>query len=532
MLEYRLLGPLEVAGDRVVQLGGPKQRATLALLLLNPNRVVPVDRLADDLYAGAAPVTALKQVQRQISELRKALGSTSAIETRSPGYTIRLAPEQLDLTVFERLTAEALDAHEPEQAADLLRRALGLWRGPPLADLTYEPFARAPIERLEELRLAALERRIEADLALGRHAELVGELEELLVDHPLREQLREQLMLALYRSGRQAEALHAYRRARELLVREFGIEPAPALQQLERRILVQDPALDVPPAAPRRLGTSVAADRSVLVVGAAEDDLEPPLSLAEPLAASGRELIVARLIADERELGRAAAVLNARCAALGGVARAAAFTSPDAPADVIRLSAAYDVELVLLPAPDALDAAPLAPDLAEILERSAADIAVVSGGAADWSAGAGVVVPFGGAENDWAALELGAWLASAGSAPLRLLGTRADPRSGRRDASRLLASASLAVQRLSGVMSEPLLIEASEGALAASVEPATVVVVGISPRWRAEGIGASRRALVRRAGPPVVLVRGGLRPGGLAPAASRTRFTWSLVAPS
>jgi DNA-binding SARP family transcriptional activator len=531
VLEYRLLGPLEVAGDRVVQLGGPKQRATLALLLLNANRVVSVDRLADDLYGGAAPVTALKQVQRQISDLRKALGSTSTIETRSPGYTIRLVPEQLDLSMFERLTAEALDAGEPEQAVDLLRQALALWRGPPLADLTYEPFARAPIERLEELRLAALEQRIEADLALGRHAELAGELEELLVDNPLRERLREQLMLALYRSGRQAEALHAYRRARELLVRELGIEPAPALQQLERRILAQDPALDVPPA-PRRLGTSAGADRSVLVVAAAEDDLEPALSLAEPLAASGRELIVARLLADERELGRAAGALNARCAALGGVARAAAFTSPDAPADVIRLATAYDVELVLLAAPDEFDAAPLPPDLAEILERSAADIAVVSGGAADWSAGAGVVVPFGGAEHDWAALELGAWLASAGSAPLRLLGTRADPRSGRRDASRLLASASLAVQRLSGVMSEPLLIEASEDALAASVEPATVVVAGISPRWRAEGIGASRRALVRRAGPPVVLVRGGLRPGGLAPAASRTRFTWSLVAPS
>jgi hypothetical protein len=270
----------------------------------------------------------------------------------------------------------------------------------------------------------------------------------------------------------------------------------------------------------------------VLVVAATEDDLELPLSLAEPLAATGRELIVARLIADERELGRAAAALNARCAALGGVARAAAFTSPNAPADVIRLATAYDVELVLLPAPDEFDAPLLPPDLAEILERSPADVAIVSGSAADWSAGAGVFVPFGGAEHDWAALELGAWLASAGSAPLRLLGTRADPRSGRRDASRLLASASLAVQRLSGVMSEPLLIEASEGALAASVEPATVVVAGISPRWRAEGIGASRRALVRRAGPPVVLVRGGLRPGGLAPAASRTRFTWSLVAPS
>jgi DNA-binding SARP family transcriptional activator len=157
VLEYRLLGPLEVAGDRVVRLGGPKQRSTLALLLLNANRVVSVDRLADALYAGAAPVTALKQVQRQISDVRKTLGSASTIETRSPGYTIRLTSEQLDLTMFELLTAEADDAREPEQAAELLRQALGLWRGSPLADLTYEPFARAPIERLDELRLAALE---------------------------------------------------------------------------------------------------------------------------------------------------------------------------------------------------------------------------------------------------------------------------------------------------------------------------------------------------------------------------------------
>jgi DNA-binding SARP family transcriptional activator len=535
VLEFRILGPLEVVEERgPIRLGGAKQRATLAILLLSANRVVSVDRLADDLYAGAAPVTALKQVQRQVSELRKALRLASAIETRSPGYAIRLAPAQLDLTIFERVAAdgaEALAAGEAQRAAELLRRALGLWRGPPLADLSYESFAQAAIERLEEIRLAALEHRIEAELKIGRESELVGELEQLVAEHPLRERFRAQLMLALYRSGRQAEALEAYRRAREALVEGFGIEPTTVLQQLERQILVQDPALDARPAASERLEISAAGDRSVLVVAAAEDDLEPPLSLAEPLAASGRELIVARLIADERELGRAAAALNARCAALGGVARAAAFTSPDAPADVIRLATAYDVELVLLPAPDALDAATLPPDLAEVLERSAADIAVTSG-AADWSAGAGVFVPFGGAEHDWAALELGAWLASAGNAPLRLLGTRADARSGRRDASRLLASASLAVQRLSGVTSEPLLIEASETALAASIEPATVVVAGISPRWRAEGIGASRRALVRRAGPPVVLVRGGLRPGGLAPAASRTGFTWSLVASS
>lgn len=527
MLEYRILGPLEVADNGVVELGGPRQRATLALLLLNANRVVSVERLADDLYAGAAPVTALKQVQRQISDLRKVLGAGSTIETRSPGYTIRLAPEQLDLTLFERLTAEAFDAPEPERIAALLRRALDLWRGPPLADLTYEAFAQAPIERLEDLRLAALEGRIDADLALGRHAGLVGEVEELLVQYPLRERFWAQLMLALYRSGRQAEALDAYRRARELLVGELGIEPGRELQQLERGILAQDPALATQPtAAPE---SSTAAGRGVLAVAPDEDRLAAPLSVAEPLAGSGRELIVTCLLTDERELPRAAAAVNVLCEAVDGVARAAAFTSADVAADIVRLATVYDVELVLLPAPDGLDGVSLPRDLAEILERSPTDVAVVSGRAADWAAGGGVFVPFGGAEHDWAALELGAWLAAAASAPLRLLGTRGDPHSGRRDASRLLASASLAVQGLSGVRSEPLLVEASEAALAAAVEPATIVIAGISPRWRAEGIGASRRVLLGRAAPPVVLVRGGLRPGGLAPPDSRTRFTWSLA---
>ena len=154
LLEFRILGPLEVAGERgAVELGGPKQRATLAILLLSANRVVSIDRLADELYAGAAPVTALKQVQRQISDLRKALGPASPIETRPPGYTIRLVPEQLDLTLFERLTTDATEAlaeGTAGRAADLLQQALGLWRGAPLADLAYESFARTAIERLEE----------------------------------------------------------------------------------------------------------------------------------------------------------------------------------------------------------------------------------------------------------------------------------------------------------------------------------------------------------------------------------------------
>ena len=160
------------------RLGGPRQRATLAILLLNANRVVSVDQLAEQLYAGAPPVTAVTQVQRQISELRRTLGSASAIETRAPGYVLHVAPDQLDLVRFERAAGEAVRALERDDAkaaAELLRTALELWRGPPLADLAYEPFAATSIDRLEEIRLAALEQRIDADLRLGRHADLVGD---------------------------------------------------------------------------------------------------------------------------------------------------------------------------------------------------------------------------------------------------------------------------------------------------------------------------------------------------------------------
>ena len=248
VLQFRILGPLEVVGDHgPLHLGGPKQRATLAILLLSVNRVVSVDRLADDLYSGAAPVTAVTQVQRQISELRKALGTESTIDTRPPGYVLRVAPEQVDLRRFERLAEEAdraLSQTQARLAADLLREALDLWRGEALADFTYEPFARSAIERLEELRLAALEQRIEADLQLGRHAGVTAELEQLVAEHPLRERFCRQLMLALHRSGRQAEALKVYGEARENLVEEFGLEPSTGLRELERAILAQDPALD------------------------------------------------------------------------------------------------------------------------------------------------------------------------------------------------------------------------------------------------------------------------------------------------
>ncbi len=247
-MDFRLLGPLEVAEhDCLLALGGRKQRALLAVLLLQANDVVSTEQLIDELWGESPPSTAAKSIQVYVSRLRKQFGEGRLI-TRAPGYLLRVDPSELDVARFERLVAEARDV-DPERAGERLRAALGLWRGPPLADLSYEPFAQSPIARLGELRLAALELRIEAELASGRHAELVGELEALVAEHPLRERLRGQLMLALYRSGRQAEALDSFRHARESLVEELGIEPDPALRRLHASILRQDPALDLAPRA-------------------------------------------------------------------------------------------------------------------------------------------------------------------------------------------------------------------------------------------------------------------------------------------
>jgi DNA-binding SARP family transcriptional activator len=196
-MKFRLLGPLEVA------LGGRKQRSLLAVLLLQANEVVSTERLIDELWGESPPSTVGKSVQVYVSRLRKQLGGDRLI-TRAPGYLLRVDPSELDVACFERLLAEARRL-DPEPAAERLRKALDLWRGPALADLSYEPFAQSSIARLGELRLVALEQRIEAELAIGRHAELAGELDALVAQHPLRERLRGHLMLALYRSGRQAE---------------------------------------------------------------------------------------------------------------------------------------------------------------------------------------------------------------------------------------------------------------------------------------------------------------------------------------
>ena len=258
-MEFRILGPVEAVADgESVELGGGKLRSLLGLLLLDANRVVSSERLIDALWGASPPETATNVLQVYVSQLRRALreaepGSDCRLVTRRPGYMLRVAPAELDLARFEHGVAEgraALAAGSPEAGATLLREALGRWRGDPLEGAEVESLALADVERLAEERLAALADRVEAELQLGRHDAVVGELEALAAANPLHERLTGQLMLSLYRAGRQADALEVYRRTRELLVEELGIEPGPTLHALERAILVQDPSLE----APRRAG--------------------------------------------------------------------------------------------------------------------------------------------------------------------------------------------------------------------------------------------------------------------------------------
>jgi DNA-binding SARP family transcriptional activator len=280
-MEFRILGSLEVvAGGRSVPLGGARQRGVLAVLLLNAGEAVSVDRIVDELWGDSAPATGAKVVKNAISSLRAALGEGGClITTEAHGYALNPEPDALDVERFARLVAEgrsALAAGEPRRAGIVLREALGLWRGPPLADLAYESFVQTEAARLEEERLAALEARIEADLALGRHAALVPELEVLVRDHPLRERPRAQLMLSLYRSGRQAEALETYQAGRRVLVEELGIEPERELRELHQAMLRQAPELAAPAEA-ESAGAGVAfADRRA--------DLRELLEREAPLA--------------------------------------------------------------------------------------------------------------------------------------------------------------------------------------------------------------------------------------------------------
>ena len=270
-MHFQILGPLEVRSERgAVGLGGAKPRAVLAVLLLHANESVSAERLAVALWGEDAPASAVKTVQVHVSRLRKALEDPEAVITTPAGYRLQVRPGELDAERFAHDVAQgrrALEAGDAERAGAVLREALELWRGPALADLAYEPFAAAEIERLEEQRLVALEARVEADLARGVDVALVSELRQLRAEHPTRERLGAALMLALYRAGRQAEALEVYRDARLTLVEAVGIEPGTELQRLHAAILRQDPSLDLPdmpmPTSERERALPAAPNRTI-----------------------------------------------------------------------------------------------------------------------------------------------------------------------------------------------------------------------------------------------------------------------------
>jgi 8-oxo-dGTP pyrophosphatase MutT (NUDIX family) len=356
-------------------------------------------------------------------------------------------------------------------------------------------------------------------------------------------------MLALYRSARQAEALDAYRAARRELSEELGLEPSEELKRLEQAILRQDPALELPRRRPESaVGQQGAAqdhgprqgwppdgapqgqvpDRALLVVPRALAGLDTLLPLAEPLAGSRppRELIVAGVVSPA-ELGAATAALAERRDQLlagGLVARTAAFSSPCRGEDIVRLASQEAVDLLLMDA----GASPLEGDAGVVLEQAPCDVALLAEAGGSLRHGP-VVVPFGAAGHDWAALELGAWVARATGAPLHLIGAAADRGDNARDASRLLADASLIVQRTAGIVAEPVLASPGRSGIAALAEGAGLLVVGLSERWRHEGLGRVRAELAESPPAPTLFVRRGTRPGGLAPAESRTRFRWSLT---
>jgi DNA-binding SARP family transcriptional activator len=512
-VEFRILGPLEVwRDDQAIRITGAKERALLTLLLLHANETVSADRLIDELWHGDPPPTARKSLQVRIAGLRRALGD-DAVVTSGDGYAMRVGGDELDLHRFERLLSqgrERLAAADPKGALDELGQALALWRGAALADVSYESFAQAPISRLEELRLAAVELQNEGELQLGQHSRLIGDLEGLVAAHPLRERLSGQLMLALYRDGRQAEALEVFQRTRRQLSTELGLEPGPALRRLQLAILRHESSLEAGEPTP---------ERSIIVAPRDEHHLDDLLVLARSLARRPtRELILARLVPPDADLTTTAMTLNARRQSLeaeGVSARAIAFTSTAPSEDLIRIAAEQNVDLILVDG-SAGDTFPA---------QVPCDVGTLISCNAPPGDGP-VVVLFGASEHDWAAVEVGAWIARSQDIALRLAG----PAQGReRDASRTLSSASLAVQRVLGIAAEPILVPPRKADVLAATEGAAVVVVGLPAPWRQEGLGRIRTAVAEEATSPVLLVQRGLRPGGLAPRESLTRFTWTLA---
>ena len=385
LVRYTLLGPVAaLTGEGPVDLGGPRQRGVLVVLLPEAGALVPASRIIDAIWGDEPPASAANLVQRSVSRLRKALGR-DAIETRGGGYLARVEPDALDMHVFERLARSgsgALDNGRFGEAASTLREALGLWRGPALADLVDEPFLDGEAARLEEMRVLAQERALEAELGCGRHADVLAEAQALVDAHPFREQPRALVMRTLYATGRQADALEAYRRTRAAFVGELGIEPGPGLQELERAILRQDASLAAEaPTAPADTSPALrTASESCSWRPSAAADPTPLMPLAEALAREPqREIVLAETVPDARDLGPVSRRLHDTreiLAQRGVEARAAAFTSVTPGADLARLATEQDVDLLLSEAP-----AQLLEDgrLITLLEQAPCDVGVLVG---------------------------------------------------------------------------------------------------------------------------------------------------------
>lgn len=539
-VEYSVLGPLEVlVGGRPTPLGGSVQQAVLGMLLLHANEPVAVDRLLDAVWGESPPASAAHAVSEYVSRLRKQLGAETI--GRTPlGYVLRVAPDRLDLERFEGLVGEArheLGVADPARAAELLDEALGLWRGRPFADTRLEDFARAHVARIEELRLVAITARAEARLALGRAEEVVPELEALTHEHPHDERLAGLLMLALYRAGRQAQALACYQATRSRLSVELGIDPSQSLQELERKILSQDASLSLEPAEAEPI-------RSVVVLPGRLDQLAPLVELAGPFGRSrnpheviltwieppGPAAEVSRALADA---SAALAQLRAALVEGGARTRVAAFTAADRGEDILRLALRPDVDLLVLGRQvSELDGGRFGPELNRILGAAPCDVAL-------WfereepvpvADDGPIIVPFGALEHDWAALELAAWLAGITARPLVLLGAAAGSDGDLRDASRMLADAGLLIQRASGVVAEPRLAEPGRAGLLEAIDENGLVISGVSDRWSTEGLGATRFELAQSARSPVLFLRRGQRPSGLSPPDRLTLYRWSMTA--
>src|SRR5215216_692800 len=317
-VEIRVLGRVDALVDgQSLPLRGAKQRAVLAMLALRANKTVAADELIDGLWGDRPPASAAKNIQLYVSRLRKALGahdSEARIATRGRGYELRVSEEAVDAARFEHLVDRARKEAEQGMANGSVRGALELWRGAPLADVAEEPFAGPEIRRLEELHLQALELTIDAERAAGRHAEVIGTLEALLADHPFHERFHAQRMLALYRGGRQSEALEAYREAHRTLVAEIGVEPGPGLRERQDAILRQDPALDArtPPfELPRQLegGSPLLAgrDRELRWLlkrwQEAEGSKSPHVALVSGTPGIGKTRLAAELASDVKRTG-------------------------------------------------------------------------------------------------------------------------------------------------------------------------------------------------------------------------------------